>query len=548
MREKFVSLHTLTYFCILLNFEIMIIFLKKACICLLVSLCFMACGDQDLLKFGNLEGVKNWEPDYTLNLAYANYDVWKLIEQTNSEDSTVIQRENQIYIRHYQKSILSLDVKDVIELPRNIAHFSLHASLPSGIGQLPGDQIFDFPEDTVPFAFTEGLLTKVYGSLNCRYELPQLSFKYTLAIEFGNILLSSGEPVRFTLSESDQPSGVINLQDILLDMSSSPNQLVWKVSIIVPGGEKIDVNELNMGMDLMDLSFTRLEGKMKTQEVEIEEDHFNMNVEFWENFDGSFNFANPKIDLIVRNYGLAVPVQMDMHFEAYGDNKRVALETKNNYKPAFDGWIPDEGMREEIQGYNVTNSNIAELLSLPPKDKIAYSGKIIISPDPEKTVTILADGKADADACVEIPLHLSAKNLVFNDTIDDIDISDADKIKAAKITVRAVNQIPLGLGKGYLYLLDEAKNCIDSVVVERFLDAPDLNSAGEVIVPGEKKEAPSIILSERNILHLDDTKYIVISVEAATSKEGEVPVIIKADATLKLELLLGVKLNLEDIF
>lgn len=523
-------------------------FLKRIGVYLMASLFLFSCGDADLLKFDNLEGVKNWEPDYTLNLAYANYDVWKLIEQADSEDSTIIQRENQIFIRHFQKDICKLDVNDVIELPQNIAHFALHAVLPAGGTQLQDELVVDLPEEAVSLTFAEGTLSRMYGSVNCRYELPQTSFKYTIALQFKNILLNSGEPVSFTLSESDGPSGGIDLHDILFDMVSSPNQLIWKVSIIIPAGENVDVDELNLGIHLTDLAFTRVEGKMKTQEVEIREDYFNMDVEFWDNFDGSFNFANPKVDLIVRNYGLAVPVQMDMNFVAYGENRSVALQTKDNYKPAFEGWIPGEAEREEIQGYNVSNSNIAELLSLPPKDKITYSGKIIVSPDPDRELTVLSNGTAKVDAYVEIPLHLSAKNLVFRDTIDDIDIGDADKIKAAKITIRAANQIPLGLGEGHLYLLDGSKNCIDSVAVARFLDSPDLDNAGNVIVSAQKKEMPPIVLSEKNILHLNDTKYIVISVEATTSKEGEVPVIIKADATLNLELLLGVKLNLEDIF
>ena len=97
----------------------MVKFLKKTGLCAMTLFLF-ACGDSDLLKFDNLEGVKNWEPDYKLQLAYANYDVWKLIERVNNGDSTVIEKDNQIFIRHFQKDIASLDAGEVINLPEDI--------------------------------------------------------------------------------------------------------------------------------------------------------------------------------------------------------------------------------------------------------------------------------------------------------------------------------------------------------------------------------------------------------------------------------------------
>lgn len=524
-------------------------FLKKAGILAAGILVLFSCGDSDLLKFDKIEGIKNWEPDYTLQLAYANYDVWRLVEQANDGDSTIIQRDNRILIRHLQKDICSLRVKDVMDLPQDIADFALHASLPAVSAQpLPGDLSVDIPADTVNIHFEDGELTKLFGSVKCRYELPSVGFDYQVEVLFTNVLLTStGEPVRLLLSGNDMHTGSVVLDDLLFDMTSAPNRLEWQAHIFVPAGETLSVDELNMSFRFSELTFTRAEGKMQPREVAIDEDEFSMDVEFWNNFEGSFNFADPRVDLIVRNYGLGVPVEMDMELVAYGDHKSLPLRTKNGYRPAFEGWVPDGPEVTEIKGYNASNSNIDTLLSLPPKDRITYSGKIIIAPDADQNLTILSEGYARADAQVEIPLYLSARNLVFNDTIDDIDISDADKIKAAKIMVRAVNQVPLALGEGRLYLLNGAQHCIDSVEIEHFIEAPDLNADGEVIPSDTEKEAPPIVLSEENIQHLNDTKYIVISVKATTSKNGEVPVVIKADAMLKLKLILGVKLNLEDL-
>lgn len=510
-----------------------------------MTLFLFACGDSDLLKFDNLEGVKNWEPDYQLQLAYANYDVWKLVEQADNGDSTLVREGDQIFIRHFQKDIASLDAGEVINLPEDI-NFIIETVVPEISSPMSKDSVIILSETAVPIGIREGSLTKVYGTVTCQNESYPSPFK--LKIDFTNVKVGSDTGAMFSFSPLNGGT-VMEPQQVVFDMTAAPNQLKYKASIVIPQGQTISNQKLKIGIRMKDFSFTRVEGMIKPQEVEIDEGEFNMDVEFWDNFDGSFNFANPKVDLIVRNQGLGVPVQMDMNFVAYGENgKSVPLTPKNNYKPEFKGWIPDEGEVVETQSYDTTNSNIAELLSLPPKEKITYGGKIIVSPDPTYSSVILNTGSANVDAYVEIPLYLSVKNLLFRDTIDDIDISDADKIKEAQIIVRANNQIPLGLGSGHLYLLDKEKNCIDSVKIERFLDAPEIDADGNVIPSEEEKETPPIVLSQDNILHLNDTKYILILVEATTSDEGKTPVVIKADAALELKLILAAKLNLEDVF
>lgn len=136
----------------------MVKFLKKTGLCAMTLFLF-ACGDSDLLKFDNLEGVKNWEPDYKLQLAYANYDVWKLIERVNNGDSTVIEKDNQIFIRHFQKDIASLDAGEVINLPEDI-NFTIE--VPEISSSLSKDSVVILSETAVPIGFREGSLTKVY--------------------------------------------------------------------------------------------------------------------------------------------------------------------------------------------------------------------------------------------------------------------------------------------------------------------------------------------------------------------------------------------------
>jgi len=501
-----------------------------------------SCGDSDLTKFDNIVGVQNWTPTMALQLAHGEYKVWDLVNQA---DTTILAKEgNKIFIRHLEENIYSLNVKDVIVLPKNIANIDIQIPvMPSGVAL--GEDVPFSKQGKASIQFTEGRLKKVNGSLTCRYTLPQTSFKYTATMIFENLLDSQGVPCKLDIT-GGTGTFEYSWDSIRLNMEEVPNQIQYKIEGKVPSGEIIDETELVFKFSFEDFDFTSVEGEINRQEIAIDPGQFEMNVEFWDKFKGDLKFADPRVDLIVTNNGLGVPVLLDMSFVAYGEGRQLALRTENGYMPFFEGWKGGEE-EKEIQRYDKENSNIDTLLSLPPKDRITYSGTVIVSPEAGDTAVLLKEGTAKIDVKVEIPLYLSAQNILFQDTIDGIDISDADKIEAASLKVKAKNQIPLGLGKGYLYLLNQNYNCIDTIRVEQLVEAPEVNSQGEVVSPVVEKDAPVIVLSKKNIQNLNNTKYIVISAEASTSNGGDVATHINADALLEMKIMLEVKADLTDL-
>ena len=292
-----------------------------------------------------------------------------------------------------------------------------------------------------------------------------------------------------------------------------------------------------LAFELKDVRFTRLEGGIDPRVIDIDPGEFNLDIDFWNNFNGEFGFNDAKIEMTVTNYGLKVPMSVNMAFTAYGDGK---VKEFAGDPLVFSGWNNGNEAHKETLGYDKSNSNINDVLSLPPKDKITYGGAITINPGNGKVV-VLGDGNANVDAYIEIPLDLKAKNLVFNDTIDvDLNEKLSDKILEAAIRVKAENGVPLELKDGNLLLLDANHACMDSVKVDRFIDAPVVGNNGEVTVA----ESNNLIrLTPDNISHIDGMKYIVIQVKAATSNNGDVPVQIKPDATIKLNLILEVRVD-----
>jgi len=518
--------------------------LKNLCgVIVVCSLLFGACGDEELLKFGNIEEIKNWKPSFALPVASATYTVWGLVEQ-NDPDANIVLKEDKIVIRYQEDSIYTFDVKKVIDLPETVA--TLTARVP--MGSIPGgvvipDEGIDirFPESGYQeenIEFEDGTIDRIEGNVICSYVLPAMGFTYRVKLTLENVKTDGAPVVQDFIVGLDGKTGEWELDEVVFDMAAQANKIKWNVLISVDGGQTIaNAGDLLLAFELKDVRFTRLEGGIDPRVIDIDPGEFNLDIDFWNNFNGEFGFNDAKIEMTVTNYGLKVPMSVNMAFTAYGDGK---VKEFAGDPLVFSGWNNGNEAHKETLGYDKSNSNINDVLSLPPKDKITYGGAITINPGNGKVV-VLGDGNANVDAYIEIPLDLKAKNLVFNDTIDvDLNEKLSDKILEAAIRVKAENGVPLELKDGNLLLLDANHACMDSVKVDRFIDAPVVGNNGEVTVA----ESNNLIrLTPDNISHIDGMKYIVIQVKAATSNNGDVPVQIKPDATIKLNLILEVRFD-----
>lgn len=514
-----------------------------------------ACGDADLLKFDKISDSIDWQPDFTVPLAYGKYELWDLLNQypENGEDTIILNKDGKLFIQYVEKDIFKFNINDIFTLPEQTLHFQKDIDLPT-IPSIPGAPTIEFPgiDQTYDISqvidLKEGcLLERLSISMKCSYSLPKMPFKYTVTATFENIK-EGGRPV--TIIETSDKEPVSDSRDINtaeIDMASSPNTVKMKLKIKADAGQQInpaDLADFKITFALSKLNYNWGEGKIAPQTIDIENDRFTMDVDFWNSFEGEFHFADPKLFLVVSDIALGVEVAADMNLTASGNGKQKTLVAA---PLIFDFAGINESpttWKTLSVGYDTTNSNIAELLSLPPKDYIEYGGKIIVNPEGGK-VFISKKSSVKADIKVEIPLSLSATNLVFADTIKDIDISDADKIKKAKIKLTAENGIPLGLEAGNLLLLNERYVCIDTVKVTKLLDAPQVDASGNVIAPA--KSTNDIELSLTNIASLNRTKYIVISVKAQTSNQGTIPVSIKPTDVLELRLSLEAKFDMNNL-
>lgn len=265
-----------------------------------------------------------------------------------------------------------------------------------------------------------------------------------------------------------------------------------------------------------------------------------MDISFWNKFKGDIRLAEPQVKVTVANEGLNLPFDVYLNVSAYGENGRK-LDFRAGTPLSFT-WT--EAEETKTLAYDKHNSNLGELVYFPPTNGIEYSGKVIVNPQGE-SIESDGNGKAVLGVAVEVPLKIQSSDMSFTDTVKtgSIDADMVDKIMLARIRVAAVNNIPVELGAGHLLLLDKNRRLIDEIEVEKFIDAPEVDAAGNVTAAGDSSHL--IPLTEENIASLADTEYIVVAVGAKTAGEN-VFVEIKPEATLSLVLHLEVRFDMED--
>lgn len=502
-----------------------------------------ACGDKDLVKFDNIEGVKNWTPDVTLPLITADYDVWKLVNQYD-EDADVALKDGKIVIRHELKDIYDFDVNRLVTFPTDFAQLAVRFVLPDMPGGVPSTGSVFSHNETTGIHFIQGELKKVKASFRLHYTLPETHYPFKFTLVLANAFDEAGNPIEIKDKESvgGAVDDYVDLENVVFDMSAQPNTIAWELKVALEGGILLPAGEtyLDLGFKLENFSFEEAVGNLPAQSLTIPSSDFNLGVDFWDKLKGEVTLMDPRIDVIVADTGLMVPFSVQMNFDLYGDNKHQRFEGG----PLKFEWQNEN--ETQTQSYDATNSNIADLIYFPPTNGVEYSGTVRINPE-GKEVTVKKDGKANIGVYIEVPLGLASSDMMFNDTVKcgKVDSDVVDKLLLARIRVSAVNNIPLELGEGSLFLLDDNYRCIDVVDVEKFIDAPEVDDSGHVIAAAQGTNL--IPLSESNIENLVNTEYIVISVKAKTSNQGRVPVEIKPEATIHLNLNLEVRFTFEEL-
>jgi len=532
---------------------------------------FQSCVDSDDYDFDKLSENIDWQPDLVAPVGYGEYSLWYLLNQHEAvpEDQTIfLGDDGLIHIKYMEEAIFTYEASEVLDFPDQTAYtFDLNLGVPA-VG-IPSASL---PITAGPFIETFGMST-----VNAGIILKEINLSSTLEFTLTNPLNTTvdlevslisgsqgGVPVTETYTieaNAVNQTEVLDLTDLFLTFNE-PLSLANEIDIrfnatITPNGSTVTGSgPLGIQYQVGNVDLILAQGDFGDQMIDIGSGDIDLGVEFWEDIDGDFTFADPRIKLVLNN---KVGVPFELTAEMTGQNAEGISQDLNLKAPLTLEDYPkteaqvDAGVIGTMSIDN-TNSDIVALMALPPSGNMTYSGNVKINPnnyDPlaaGNDINIISGTSSiSADLEMDIPMDLKADNLTFSDTINEVDIDDADKIMQAKLIIGSENGLPLDVKIEEVYFTDANYTVLSTLSNESVIDAAPVNeTTGEVDPAGIKKVINEIVLNQEQILSLNDTENIIIKAVASTYDEGNVSVKLKGSDKLKFSVAIGAKLDLSN--
>lgn len=524
----------------------------------LLLLC-ASCGDVDLFDTDKWsDKIEGWEPGVKGAIAHGEFTLWDLLKDTASDSP--IQKEpieagskdSILVIKYTEENIYKVDISEIFELKADDIHFEASVKVPKELKEFLGTSssinVGSIPEnlrvinDTVsavvelPEDFDGTILQNITLSegLCLIGSLPSMDqVKYSVKIMY---LFNGAEKELVSYNNDEQGEKNISLAGKTFDLVKN-NQIELFIYInLLDGSYEGNTEKLDFRIDFKSYDFSRIEGNIvKNGGIDIDEDSFDMDIDFLNDIGGNFKFADPKLELVIRNKGIGLPVSVDMVFEGQDkDENKGTLELNEPLK--FGGNSSIDKIELISREINKDNSTIVDFLSLPPQGNIYYSGKVNLNPEGADNV-IYKDGSMDMDVNISIPLSLT-DSLSYRETLEDIDIDQkyADKIKEGTISIKVLeNGLPMDLSVPKLILMTENETPIDTISV--------LTSTGDAQIKANKNGTLIFKINQKQAKNLGQTDKILL--EAVLFSETATPV--RSDAKLKFALILEAKAVITDL-
>eukprot|EP01029_Cantina_marsupialis_P010005 TRINITY_DN2294_c1_g2_i1.p2 TRINITY_DN2294_c1_g2~~TRINITY_DN2294_c1_g2_i1.p2 ORF type:complete len:548 (+),score=72.95 TRINITY_DN2294_c1_g2_i1:5144-6787(+) len=532
----------------------------------IIAITAQSCFDGDDYDFDKLSDKVNWTPNMIAPVGYGTFSLWYLLNQheANPADQTIIlDADGLLHIKHIEKDIFSYEVDQVLDFP-NQAPIDLTFALPDLSAGVPyplpaiDTQEKEIEINTSPVAIT---LSELDLSTNIRFLFSNpldTDVDLTVSLPDGT---QAGTPVsqtfRVTAKAVNQEEN-LNLADLNIKFKQpyTTNNLVAlnfdvdvqnNASGIITGSGNINVN-----LTFQNIDFKLAQGDFGKQNIDIGTGNIDMEVDFWDDIEGDYQFADPRVMVHLRN-SVGVPFEINANMTGYNTDGISQALNPDALQPAnYPKTVADvlDTPNEETITYDNSNSEIVALMALPPSDRIEYSGSVNLNPavvDIATTPNIVSNtSRIDADLEIDIPLDLSATNLMLKDTVTDLDIENAEKIMNAAIVVTAENGFPLDAQISKIIMTDDAYKVLDTIEDEQVIEAAKVGADGLVIPSSIKEVSHEIKLTAEQIKHLNDTDNLIIHASVNTTDKGTKAVKLRGDYEIKFKIAVQAQINLNN--
>ncbi len=342
----------------------------------------------------------------------------------------------------------------------------------------------------------------------------------------------------------------ISLVGAVLDLTTDAQQPYNILPVIVQAAlvssgtlQPIDSsNQLTVTYGINNIAFDVVRGYFGQKNIQIDESSLDLNLSFLKELGGSIFLANPNINLNVVN-SIGAPIQLTLDMEG----KTVAGQSVSLNAPAQTmpfPTVPGSTASGSLV-YNNMNSQLAQLLSLPP-DTLTTGGLIVLNPNGNQGANFIASSsgiKIGLEA--DLPFELSASGIGFGDTSEFDAGETLNGVLEAKLRFRSENRFPFDLVVELTFLdsLDAPVYALNADLVR----AAPVDGSGRVMA--SNNSTSEVALTRAAMPDIKRAKKMVLrlSMSTATTPTGSQVVKIYTDYSIKMKLGIEATVRLGDL-
>ncbi|GET30598.1 hypothetical protein [Prolixibacter sp. SD074] len=299
-------------------------------------------------------------------------------------------------------------------------------------------------------------------------------------------------------------------------------------------------DQVSFSADMNNVKVGYIEGDLGQESINIDPGSFKFDIGGLSQLNGDIQLPNPKISLEVTS-SIGVPAMLNANFKGYNtDGQTADLNPSPMDVPRPTSRA--EGTRIDTITYDNKNSDIVNFISLPPDDKIEYSGSVSFNPngsaDPATPNFITDQSKLTVGLMADLPLEIQSQGFDVNDTLD-VDMDNIDHVDSVTLVMNITNGIPL-YAQFEMMFIDTLSgtqygNPIQSETIAAAKTDPQGNYQEQTITQTE------IELSPGQIDDLNQSNGIALKVHLVSPSQGLIPARIYSDSPFDVSL--GVKVK-----
>lgn len=479
--------------------------------------------DISLDRYTNIQPGGNWQiPLATVNLSLS--DLKDVVEGIDLNPGT------PITLRYDRENVFSAAIADYVTIDNQEI---LNANFVLG----PSFLAFDTELGSV---YDLELETLELQSGKLRWETTcALTDTIVFELELLNAT-RNGLPVKWAFETiNGAGTGLISLDGLTFDLTDGTepyNNLRIKLTQLNANGSQLGA-AFSLKLDVEDFEPAYVFGFFGVRNIPIPQNQVSFDLGALARVIDGVYFTDPRIDVTIRN-GVGVPFELTTDIEgenAAGRKQQLGLPALQVAAPSIYG-----DSVTTFYAINNQNSQIVDFMRILP-NTLRFGGNFAINsfgPAGQKNF-VGFNSRMSADVSVTLPLSFAAENLLFEQTIEDVNfgITNPEEITFLELYFKTENSLPLGVTVDMIWV-DSTNQPLDSLTLP-LLGAAPVDASGRST--GATTENFSLPFSDARLEGFLKSNRILLKARMRTTNGA--PVTLYPENGLSISLAVRVEIN-----